>query len=58
MMTPAPQRIVWCCGEGQRRFDSIPNVEFIEGLTERENFDRTLTLFLHLFALHLGTYRI
>jgi len=30
MMTPAPQRIVWCYGEWQRHFDSVPNVEFIE----------------------------
>jgi len=36
MMTPAPQRIVWCYGERQRCFDSIPNVEFIEGLPQRE----------------------
>ena len=39
MMTTAAQRIVWCYGEWQRRFDSIPNLEFIERLPQRENFD-------------------
>jgi len=39
MMTPAPQIMVWSFGEWQCSFDSIPNVEFVEGLPQRENFD-------------------
>ena len=53
----APQRIVWCYGEWQRRFDSIPNVEFIEGLPQRENFDRTQSTLLILDDLRNETNR-
>ena len=48
MMTPSPQRMVWCYGEWQRHFDSVPNVEFIEGLPQRENFDGTQSTLLIL----------
>jgi len=46
-MTLVPQGIVWCYGEWQGRFDSIPNVEFVEGRPQRENFvgtQRTLLI--------------
>ena len=57
MMTPAPQRIVWCYGEWQRRFDSVPNVDFIEGLPQRENFDETQSTLLILDDLMNETNR-
>ena len=56
-MTPAPQRIVWCYGEWQRRFDSVPNVKFIEGLPQRENFDGTQSTLLILDDLMKETNR-
>jgi len=56
-MTPAPQRIVWCYGEWQRRFDSVPNVDFIEGLPQRENFDETQSTLLILDDLMNKTNR-
>jgi len=40
--------MVWSYGEWQRRFDSIPNVEFIEGLPQGENFDGTQSTLLIL----------
>jgi len=57
MMTPAPQRIVWCYGKWQRRFDSIPNVGFIGGLPQRENFDGTQSTLLILDDLMNETNR-
>jgi len=48
MITPSPQRIVWCYAEWQRCFDSAPNVGFIEGLPQRENFDGTQSTLLIL----------
>jgi len=56
-MTPARQRIVWCYGEWQRRFDTIPNVEFVEGLPQRENFDGTQRTLLILDDLMNETNR-
>jgi len=56
-MTPSPQRTVWCYGEWQHRFDSVPNVEFIEGLHQRENFDGTQSTLLILDDLMNETNR-
>jgi len=58
MMTPSPPRIIWCYGEWQRRFDSVPNVEFMEGLPQRENFDGTQSTLLILDDLMNETNRI
>jgi len=57
MTTPSPQRIVWCYGEWQRRFYSVPNVEFIEGLPQRENFYGTQSTLLILDDLMNETNR-
>jgi len=57
MMTPTPQRIVWCYGKWRRRFDSLPNVEFIEGLPQRENVDGTQSTLLILDNLMNVTNR-
>ena len=57
MMTPSPQRIVCSYGEWQSRFDSVPNVEFIEGLPQRENFDGTQSTLLILDDLMNETKR-
>lgn len=41
MITPPPQRIVWCFGEYQRAFDRLPRnrVEFCEGRPNLKEFD-------------------
>ena len=40
MMVPVPEKIVWCYGEWQKRFEKIRDVEFIEGLAPKDTFDR------------------
>ena len=47
MMTPPPERIVWCYGIYQDAFDNYPNIEFNEGLPDHSSFDgkvRTLLI--------------
>ena len=39
MMLPVPEKIVWCYGEWQKRFEKIRDVEFIEGLAPKDTFD-------------------
>ena len=39
MITPAPQRVIWCYGTYQDIFDNYPNIEFIEGLPDLQLFD-------------------
>jgi len=47
----------WCYDEWQCRFDSVPNVEFIEGLPQRENFDGAQSTLLILDDLMNETNR-
>jgi len=35
MMVPVPEKISWCYGEWQKRFEKIRDVEFIEGLAPK-----------------------
>ncbi len=38
LIHPTPDRVVWCYGEWQPLYDSMPWVEFHEGLPDREMF--------------------
>ena len=44
MITPTPQKVIYCYGEYQPGFDKYPWVEFHEGLPKSEMFDGTPTL--------------
>ena len=39
MMSPPPDRIVWCYGEWQPLYDTLPHVDFHEGLPDLTLFD-------------------
>ena len=41
MINFSPEKIYWHYGAWQTQFESIPNVEFIEGLPNIENVDKT-----------------
>ena len=41
MITPAPQKVIYCYGEYQNGFNKYPWVEFHEGLPKSEMFDGT-----------------
>ena len=32
MMDPIPEQVVWFYGEGQPMYETLPDIEFIEGL--------------------------
>ena len=47
LIEPPPERIIWCYGVYQKFFNSVKNVEFVEGLPDIESFDgkqRTLLI--------------
>lgn len=53
MISPVPERIVWCYGVYQNAFDDLNNVEFIEGLPDSNMFDgvkKTLLIIDDLMA--------
>ena len=39
VITPPPERIIYCYGEYQKVFDTYPNVQFHDGLPDLNNFD-------------------
>ena len=45
MITPVPEKIIWCYGVYQDEFDKYPDIDFREGLPDPNTFDgRTKTL--------------
>ncbi len=47
MITPCPEKIIYCYGEFQENFNDYPNVTIMEGLPDIEQFDgkhRTLLI--------------
>ena len=41
MINPPPEKIIWHYGEGQSLFETMPNVEFVEGLPDPKQYDGT-----------------
>ena len=45
MIDPVPERVIWFYGEWQPMYETIPDVEFMEGLTSMKLLDgKTRTL--------------
>ena len=41
MITPVPEKIIWCFGVYQDEFDKYPDIDFREGLPNPNTFDGT-----------------
>ena len=41
MITPVPEKIIWCFGVYQGEFDNYPDIDFREGLPDPNTFDGT-----------------
>ena len=41
MIDPPPEKIIWHYGEWQSLFETMPNVEFVEGLPDPKQYDGT-----------------
>ena len=41
MITPVPEKIIWCFGVYQDEFDKYPDIDFREGLPDPNSFDGT-----------------
>ena len=41
MITPVPEKIIWCFGVYQDEFDKYPDIDFREGLPDPNTFDGT-----------------
>ena len=39
VISPPPQKIIWCYGTYQRRFETLSNIDFIEGMPDLTMFD-------------------
>ena len=39
MMTPKPERILWCYGEYQTLYGTVKGIEFQQGLPDLDNLD-------------------
>ena len=39
MMTPKPDRILWCYGEYQTLYGTVEGIEFQQGLPDMDNLD-------------------
>ena len=37
VVRPKPDRIVWCYGEYQKLYETLPQVEFVQGFTQDFN---------------------
>jgi hypothetical protein len=55
IISPTPERIVWCYGVYQNVFDGLEGVEFHEGIPEISMFDGTLRTLLILDDLMIET---
>ena len=47
MMTPIPDRILWCYGEYQTLYGTIDGVDFQQGLPDLDNLDPREKTFNH-----------
>jgi hypothetical protein len=52
MMTPKPDRILWCYGEYQTLYGTIEGIEFQQGLPDQDNLDPKEKTFDHFGRSH------
>ena len=48
MITPVPEKIIWCFGVYQDEFDKYPDIDFREGLPDPSTFEGTTKTLLVL----------
>lgn len=53
VISPPPQKIIWCYGTYQRRFETLSNIDFIEGMPDLTMFDGRSHILLILDDLML-----
>jgi hypothetical protein len=52
MMTPKPDRILWCYGEYQTLYGTVEGIEFQQGLPDLDNLDPREKTFDHFGRSH------